>query len=49
VDVLDISIISKKYNTSVEAPYPRWDVNQDGEIDVLDMALVGSHFGETVV
>jgi len=48
VDVLDITIISKEYNTSVEAPYPRWDVNQDGEIDVLDMALVGSHFGETV-
>jgi outer membrane protein assembly factor BamB len=24
-----------------------WDVNQDGSIDVLDMILVGNHFGET--
>jgi outer membrane protein assembly factor BamB len=31
-----------------EAPaYPAWDVNQDGQINVFDMILVGNHFGET--
>jgi hypothetical protein len=28
-------------------PYPDWEVNQDGCIDVLDIILVGQHFGET--
>ena len=27
--------------------YPRWDVNQDGHVNVLDMVLVGQHWGET--
>jgi hypothetical protein len=48
VNVLDISIIGQKYGTSVEAPYPRWDVNQDGAINVQDMTLAAYHFGETV-
>lgn len=26
--------------------YP-WDVNNDGVVDIADLALVGSHFGET--
>ncbi|WP_155399234.1 dockerin type I domain-containing protein, partial [Methanosarcina mazei] len=29
-------------------PYPRYDVNQDGEINILDLTLVGHHFGELV-
>jgi hypothetical protein len=27
--------------------YPPWDVNEDGCVNVLDMILVGQHFGET--
>ena len=27
--------------------YPPWDVNEDGCINVLDLILVGQHFGET--
>ena len=27
--------------------YPDWDVNQDGSIDILDVARVGLHWGET--
>ncbi len=27
--------------------YPDWDVNQDGNINVLDMVLIGQHWGET--
>ena len=46
--MLDISIIDQKYGKSVGAPYPRWDVNQDGAINVQDMTLAGSHFGKTV-
>ena len=26
--------------------YPRWDVNEDGVVDVSDLVLVGQHFGE---
>ena len=26
--------------------YPRWDVNQDGVVDIADLVLVGIHFGE---
>jgi len=49
VDILDLTIISQKCNTSVEAPYPRWDVNQDGMVNVQDLTITGDHFGETVV
>jgi len=28
--------------------YPRWDVNQDGVIDILDLVLVGHRFGESI-
>ena len=27
--------------------YPPWDVNEDGCVNVLDLILVGQHFGET--
>jgi len=26
--------------------YPPWDVNQDGIVDIFDLVLVGTHFGE---
>ncbi len=25
---------------------PRWDVNQDGIVDIFDLVLIGKHFGE---
>ena len=28
-------------------PYPDWDVNYDGHVNVLDMIRVGQHWGET--
>lgn len=31
---------------SVEQEYPRYDVYQDGEIDIADLVSVGKHFGE---
>ena len=33
----------------VEPPTPPWDVNKDGVINILDLTLVASHFGETGV
>ncbi|HIE28892.1 TPA: hypothetical protein EYP66_16580, partial [Candidatus Poribacteria bacterium] len=29
-----------------EKRYPAWDVNDDGVVDILDLVLVGKHFGE---
>ncbi|MFQ6043364.1 MAG: cohesin domain-containing protein, partial [Candidatus Poribacteria bacterium] len=29
-----------------EKRYPAWDVNDDGLVDILDLVLVGKHFGE---
>ena len=31
----------------LEPPRPPWDVNKDGVINILDLTLVASHFGET--
>ena len=31
---------------SMPEGFPAWDVNQDGRVDILDMVLVGQHFGE---
>jgi len=27
--------------------YPRWDINEDGEVDFKDLAILGAHYGET--
>lgn len=31
----------------VEPPTPRWDVNKDGVINILDLTLVAANFGQT--
>ncbi len=48
VNILDITNVSREYETTVSKPYPRYDTNQDGEINILDLTLVGHHFGELV-
>lgn len=48
VNILDITNVSREYETTVSKPYPRYDTNQDGEINILDLTLVGHHFGEKV-
>lgn len=32
------------YNTT----YPRWDINQDAQVDAADISLLVSHYGETI-
>jgi hypothetical protein len=34
-------------NATVTSLYPAWDVNEDGIIDIVDLNIVASHFGET--
>jgi len=33
--------------TKTTNAFPRYDVNENGVVDVLDTTLVGQHFGET--
>ena len=28
--------------------FPPWDVNKDGRVDILDLLLVGQHFGDDI-
>ena len=36
-------------NATIEIiKYPRYDVNQDGIVDILDVIIVGQHFGESI-
>ena len=36
-------------NATIEIiEYPRYDVNQDGVVNILDVIIVGQHFGESV-
>ena len=35
------------YEAGVNSTYPRYDVNEDGTVDILDTTIVGQHFGET--
>jgi hypothetical protein len=48
VNILDVTSVSQKCGTTVSKPYPRYDVNQDGAVNILDLTLVGNHFGEIV-
>lgn len=38
--------IKTDYEAVVNRTYPRYDVNEDGKIDILDITIVGQHFGE---
>ena len=39
--------IKSDYKEGVNNTYPRYDVNADGKVDILDATIVGQHFGET--
>ena len=38
---------SEDVTITVNQPYEDWDVNGDSDTNVLDMVLVGQHWGET--
>jgi hypothetical protein len=38
---------SEDITITVIQPYPDWDINGDSDTNVLDMVLVGQHWGET--
>jgi len=47
----DISVQTEDGRLMIESTpqpqeFPRWDVNEDGVVDIADLVLVGIHFGE---
>jgi len=48
-DFLEVTISGNSVSAEVTViePIHPWDVNQDGQIDILDIVIVGRHFGET--
>jgi hypothetical protein len=46
ITVLDLVFISNRYADSGGAGWIREDVDNNGEVEVLDMVLVSIHFGE---
>jgi hypothetical protein len=49
-DLNQISTVAAGYYHSLAISVrPRWDVNGDHVVNILDLALVGNHWGETGV
>ncbi len=48
VSVLDLSIEASRYLISVGSLLysPTYNLNHDGQINILDMQIVASHFGQ---
>jgi len=46
IDLAGTSDWSDVWAFKVEIEFPRWDVNEDGVVDISDLVLVGLHFGE---
>ena len=42
----NIPVQTKDGILTIEQEFPRWDVNEDGVVDIVDLVLVGKHFGE---
>ncbi|MCQ6963463.1 hypothetical protein PV02_10075 [Methanolobus chelungpuianus] len=40
------SYVSQAYAITVTDVHPRWDVNQDGIVNILDITLVGQNYGK---
>jgi len=48
VNILDMATVGQAIGTVVSKPYPRYDVNQDGRVNIQDLSIVGYHFGEKI-
>jgi hypothetical protein len=44
---LSAAEIKADYEAGVDNTYSRYDVNEDGKVDILDTTIVGQHFAET--
>ena len=44
----DISgIITNNGTVTIVTGYPRWDINNDGTVNYIDLGILGAHYGET--
>jgi len=45
---IPVTMVNGSFTVKEVTPpeYPRWDVNEDGVVDIADLVLVGKHFGE---
>lgn len=45
---IPVTAVNGSFTVNAPTPpeYPRWDVNEDGIVDIGDLVLVGKHFGE---
>ena len=39
---------SMQHSITINDVHPRWDVNEDGEVNILDITLIGQQYGNTV-
>jgi len=46
---VDIMLVATRWNTSIGNPNydPACDMDNDGDIDVVDIMIVASHWGDT--
>jgi hypothetical protein len=48
ISVSDGTVVSKTISVHIKNVYPRYDVNENGVVDIGDIVLIGQHFNETV-
>ena len=42
-----LPLTSNRYNGSVTVVWEPWDINRDGRTNILDLIIIGQHWGET--
>ena len=45
---IDVDVIIKVPTSTAKPAYPAWDVNEDGQVNILDLVVVAQNFGELV-
>jgi hypothetical protein len=46
VDIGDMVVIGQHFKENVSNPYPGYDVNMDGVVDVLDITITAQNLDE---
>jgi len=54
IHIIEVNVSDGTESTSIQHSitindvHPRWDVNEDGEVNILDITIIGQHYGNTV-